>query len=239
MRPLIGITCSQDDNSNSIYTGRDYMLGVEKAGGVPVLLPAGDVNNIKYLLEVLHGIVFSGGGDIDPHFFGEEPLPATGEVDPRRDEYELELAHFALAYKKPCVGICRGMQVLNVAAGGTVSQDINLKILNPLKHFQRAPRPYPSHSIKIEKNTWAALIFKNDVIRVNSFHHQVIGSLAPGFKISARSPDGVEEIIEYTGEDEFVLGVQFHPENMLRQNTRFLELFSMLVQQGKYKYKRE
>lgn len=236
MRPLIGITCGSKENVNQFFLGSDYVRGVEKAGGIPVIVPPCAGENLPGIVEALDGFVLSGGGDMDPLLFGEEPLPVTGKVDPERDIFELGLTRLAMSRGKPILGICRGMQVLNVAAGGTVCQDIALKIEKPLKHSQQAPRWYPTHNIKIEKGTLAAEILGEGTLRVNSFHHQAIGRLAPGFDISARAPDGVEEIIEYKEREYYIIGVQFHPENMWRQNSLFLRLFYYLV---RYSFREE
>lgn len=228
MRPIIGITCGIEEQANRFFSGRDYVRAVYMAGGNPVLLPPGD-SDLSGLAGVLNGLLLSGGGDIDPLLFGEEPLPGIGEVSPERDEFELKLARLAMDRGIPILGICRGMQVLNVAAGGTVCQDLNLKIKKPLKHIQQAPRWYPTHSIEIESGTLAAQIFGDGVLRVNSFHHQLVGDLAPGFMISARALDGVEEIIECKDREKYIMGVQFHPENMYRRNSLFLELFYYFI----------
>ena len=226
MRPVIGITCSEDEVNNRAYLARPYYNAVAKAGGLPVLLPS--VPETEELLGIMHGLIFSGGGDVDPHYFGEEPLPGTGEISPTRDAVELRLAEMALLRKLPSLGICRGAQVLNIAAGGTIHQDISTGYDQHLKHVQLAPRWYATHNIDILQTSRFFRIISEKTLRVNSFHHQVIARLGDGLLPCAWSSDGVIEAFE-SAEDNFVLGVQFHPETMWHRDRRFLKLFEALV----------
>lgn len=233
MEPLIGITCSHDQNNDRACLAQDYVRAVEAAGGIPVALPPlKDISRVPGQQARLDGLLLSGGVDVDPAFFNEEPRPWTGEITPERDWYEIELVTRALAHKFPMLAICRGMQVLNIAAGGSIHQDISRGIGSPLKHSQQAPRWYPTHQVEIVPGTRLAEILQTDSLRVNSFHHQAVRNLAPGFAVTARSSDGVIEAIERTGEG-FALGVQFHPECMWERDIKFLELFKALVKASK------
>ncbi len=229
MRPVIGVTCCYQEETSRYCLAGDYVQAVKCSGGLPVILPHGQREDIRYLLDVLDGLLLSGGGDLDPFYFGEEPWPENGSIDPERDLFELELVKCALSMGMPVLGICRGVQVLNVAAGGGVCQDINRLVNNPCKHMQQAPRWYPTHSIKIRKDTLLFDILGVSKVRVNSFHHQMVGKLAPGFVIVAESIDGVIEAIEREEKTSFALGVQFHPENMWERYPVFLQLFVALV----------
>ena len=227
MRPVIGITCSEDEANNRAYLARPYYYAVVKAGGLPVMLPS--VPETEELLEIMDGIIFSGGGDVDPHYFGEEPVQGTGEISPIRDAVEIKLAELALSGKIPSLGICRGAQVLNIAAGGTVHQDIDIGYDKHLKHVQQAPRWYATHNIDIPETSKLFEIMGEKTLRVNSFHHQAINRLGNGLLACAWSSDGVIEAFEATGDNNFILGVQFHPETMWHRDRKFLKLFEALV----------
>lgn len=227
MRPLIGITCSGDMDGNRLYLNRQYVGAVAEAGGLPLLLP--ELGGLEAdFLKGLDGILLSGGGDVDPFFFGEEPLPATGEISPRRDAFEIELARLALGAGLPVLGICRGIQVLNIAAGGTICQDISHVTESPLKHSQQAPRWHPTHRLDLSPGSLLAGILGGAPVRVNSFHHQAVARVAGGFTVAARTSDGVIEGLE--AEKGYAVGVQFHPEDMWERDRRFLNIFKSLVE---------
>ncbi|MDA8097457.1 MAG: gamma-glutamyl-gamma-aminobutyrate hydrolase family protein [Clostridia bacterium] len=228
---MIGITCEHDDEYTRIWLYNSYFRAVEKVGGVPLLIPSlHSGNTLDSLVSVLGGLILSGGGDVDPHFFGEEPLPETGLIAPERDVFEITLTRRVLAAGRPVLGVCRGMQVLNIACGGDIYQDISLiGGINRLKHYQDGPRWYPTHEILLRPHTRFASIIGDRQLRVNSFHHQVVRRVAPGLHATAWSRDGIVEVIEGTG-PAFVLGVQFHPECMWERYPIFLNIFEALAQ---------
>lgn len=238
MLPVIGITCAQEPDTGRAYLNRPYYAAVEKAGGLPVLLPPlrpGD--GVRAVVDLLDGLLLSGGGDLDPVYFGEEPRPGTGEVAPERDAFEIELTRMALQANLPVLGICRGIQVLNVAAGGSIWQDIGESGPTFLKHMQDAPRWHPTHTIDVEPGSRLAGILGTERVRVNSLHHQAVREPARGFKVVARAGDGIIEALEGTG-PVFVLGVQFHPEWLWERQPVFLNLFAALVEAARL-YRRE
>lgn len=208
----------------------DYYKGVQAAGGIPVIIPIIGSDIVDPLLSRLDGIILSGGGDLDPWYFGESPIKDLNVITPDRDGCEIEIAKKSIEMSIPILGICRGLQILNVAMGGTLYQDIyaQKKSDEIIKHTQMAPRWYGSHKVFIESNTMLLDIMKKETILVNSFHHQAIKTLGDGLKINAYSPDKIIEGIEGTDE-QFILGVQWHPENMWEKNKIFLELFKAVV----------
>lgn len=228
MKPVIGITANYDLDTGLFLLKDYYVEAVSNAGGRPVILVPGlDEKIIDSYLEICQGIILSGGGDIDPLYFSQLPEEQLGEINPWRDELEIKIAQKALHSNFPILGICRGCQVLNVAAGGTVLQDIK----TGLCHMQKAPRSYPIHDIFIEKPSLLASIINYDSIRVNSFHHQAVQYLGESIMISARAADGIVEAIE-SNKHSFFMGVQWHPECMKDKFSNLL--FSALIQKAKH-----
>lgn len=227
MVPLIGMACSIEQDEFSL--GATYVRAIEQAGGVAVGIPAlQDIHQVERVLHRLDGLLIPGGADVDPHLYGEEILPENGSLEPDRDRLEIALARWALQHNMPILGICRGMQVLNVAAGGSLYQDIPSQTSSRLQHRQRAPRWYATHCIHVSAGTKLASIFASDVVRVNTFHHQAVHRLAPGFAVSARASDGIVEAIE-AERHPFALGVQWHPEAMVEHDTKQLAIFKAFV----------
>lgn len=208
MQPVIGITPDYDSIAGRYKIHQDYISAIITAGGYPLILfPQLTIPNF------LDGIVFSGGGDIDPLLFHQEPLRESGEISPLRDDFELSLCKLAIQKNIPLLGICRGMQIINIALGGTIFQDISVQTNSTLKHSQQAPRDYGTHSIMIEENSLLCSLWNKQKATVNSFHHQAVALLGDGLRVSAKSQDGLAEAIEHI-ENPFVLGVQWHPEAM-------------------------
>ena len=238
MRPVVGITCSLTASGigDSIYTlerniiARDYSRAIEYAGGTPLLIPhVGDIECINQYLGVLDGLVLSGGGDIDPLLFGQEPHQNLGSVDRVRDEMELQLTQKALDQDLPILAICRGIQMLNVAAGGTIYQDIAAEMPQPtLQHSQSGAGWYASHTIDIISESRLFQIFDSPTARVNSFHHQAVREIGEGFIATAKAKDNVIEAIE-SPTRRFALGVQYHPEMMWEHHPEVLNLFTAFL----------
>lgn len=230
MKPFIGITCAWDEEKGRYFLPGGYVKAVEAGGGIPLPLAyILDHYSVRRLTGIISGLVLSGGTDVDPVFFGEDPIPAGGEVCPLRDRFELTAAGAALESGIPVLGICRGMQVLNIAAGGDIYQDISSQAGGGgIKHFQQAPRWHPTHDIVIKEGTVLESILGAGRLRVNSFHHQAVRRVAPGFIVSAGSADGVIEAVEAPG-NLFTVGIQCHPEAMWKEHPVFLALFEKLV----------
>lgn len=224
MKPLIGICANYDGSENSYGLKEAYVRSLQTAGGVVVILPPGeDEGLMDEYIACCHGFIFPGGGDIDPCYWGELPQPELGEINPLRDSFEIGLARKLLVSEIPLLGICRGCQLLNIAAGGSLIQDLQ----SPMSHQQKAPREYPFHDIFIKNDSRLAAILHSTQIKVNSFHHQAVRSPGTGMQISARASDGIVEAIEGEG-PSFVLGVQWHPECLLDENSG--QLFKALVE---------
>lgn len=221
-KPVIGIAPNYSYEKKEYTLHEDYVLAIEKAGGCPIiLLPH------QALPDFLDGLLLSGGGDIDPLLFGEEPLCQSGEINPLRDAYEMRICHEALEKDLPMLGICRGMQVMNIVKGGRIYQDIGVQAGTTLKHNQQAPRSYGTHSIFVEEDTLLTDLWENMRTRVNSQHHQSCSELGEGFRVSARSADGLIEAIEQESK-RFAVGVQWHPEAMKTEEMGLL--FSAFLQ---------
>ena len=240
MRPLIGITCGMGQAIYSLTQenlpqlqhrlGDSYVKAVVRAGGIPVLLPNNtDLSCVKEIAQGLDGFLLSGGGDLDPVSFGERATEKLGTVTPRRDAFELALCRYVLEKtEKPVLGICRGIQVMNVAMGGSLHIDLpsDGKLCHSLNMF---PRDVYSHGVVVASGTRMAQIMGQGMGKVNSFHHQAIRDLAEGLVLSARSvPDDVVEAVELPG-DRFVVGVQWHPEELVNC-PEAVNLFNSFIQ---------
>jgi len=209
--PLIGITMSRDYKMGRYWLPVDYCRRVIEAGGHPLLLSPLPEGAAIDLLPRIQGLILSGGVDIAPFCYAEEPKPGLGEVDPERDRWEINLVREALSLDLPLLGICRGLQLIIVAAGGALIQ--HLSGPEYLQHFQRAPRSSGSHTVTVTPHTRLAALAGKDKITVNSFHHQAALAPEPGWQLSAVSADGVIEAVEHPGK-RFALAVQWHPETL-------------------------
>jgi putative glutamine amidotransferase len=230
-RPLIGITPGYNYDESRLYINNGYVQGVMEAGGLPVLMPVTeDVTVLGDIIHLCGGFLISGGPDMDARYYGEENMPFNGEISPYRDLIETEIIKGAAECNKPVFGICRGIQVINVALGGSLYQDIGAQANEKevLKHSQKAPKWYPTHDIFIKRNSKVWQSFGKDCVRVNSFHHQAVKNLAAGFQVTSRSADGIIESIEHK-EHIFLVGVQWHPELMWQRDRSFLKLFELFV----------
>ncbi len=230
-RPVIGLTPSHTEkDTDQYFLYRSYERSIWEAGGLPVILPyTTDEAAVNQMLALVDGIMVTGGPDVDPVYFGEEPLPEMGAMDPLRDAFEVLLAKVALQADIPLLGICRGIQLLNIATGGCIYQDIKSQISGSLKHRQEAGPQYPSHWVTLQAGSRLATRLGRTDLRVNSFHHQAVMDLGKGFHATAESEDGVIEALEGS-EHRFVLGLQWHPERMWGLDRVYLVPFEMLVE---------
>ena len=230
--PTIGITIAYDQRRAEHHALRqDYVRAAEKAGGLPVVVAPVSEGLIEPLLDRLDGLILSGGSDVDPALYGEQPHPKLGHVVRERDDFELALTRKALARDLPILAICRGHQVLNVAMGGTLIQDIASEWRGSAAHDHdsRRERWLRAHEVRILPGTRIREILGKDVVAVNSFHHQAVRDLGEGLVVSAiSSDDRLVEAMEKPSAS-FVLGVQWHPESFWNRSDSFQSLFEALV----------
>ncbi len=246
-RPVIGITGNYANETCTLAEG--YYQSVLQAGGIPFIIPPFfETDRLGELLDRLDGILFSGGGDINPLLLGEEPIKELHGITPERDRQELLLARLAYDRQIPMLGICKGIQTINAALGGTNYQDIHTQMEGTrIKHSQDEDRRYPSHTVALTPGSILASLFppvksvatqsqqneqQDPLLPVNSFHHQACKDIAPCLKVAAISPDGVVEAVE-SNEFKSILAVQWHPETyILRGSTDMLPIFQWLIDES-------
>jgi putative glutamine amidotransferase len=230
--PLIGLTTSItiDKVPERAYVNSAYLYAVQQAGGVPVVLPPQlSAASLARLARGLDGLLLTGGGDIDPAAFGESPHPTVYEVAPARDTLETSVVGIAIERRLPILAICRGIQLLNVALGGTLFQDVASDPGTQLPHSQHEPRDQPSHKVRVATGSLLAETLGTDELEVNSMHHQAVKTLGAGLTAVAWAPDQVIEGVELADASRFVVGVQWHPEELARHSESARRLFAALV----------
>lgn len=217
MKPLIGVTSSMEVDRKNYYVTNANIEAIIQAGGIPVMLPYLADENIDEIVHKIDGLYLTGGYDVDPDYFGEEPHEKLGTIIPERDRFEIALVKKALDLDKPILGVCRGSQIMNIAAGGDMYQDIYAQLDQELlQHSQKAPLDHGSHYVDIQEGSLLFRLTGKHSIRVNSYHHQANRRVPEGFKISGRARDGIVEAVE-SKKHSFVLGVQWHPEHMVKR----------------------
>jgi len=234
--PIIGITGyagqSAQSTGNPTFTlSQAYVRAVASAGGAPVILPPHlEQDPLRAVFRGIDGLVLSGGGDIHPAAFGDQDRGLLGRVDRQRDKTELSLARWALTESLPVLAICRGLQVLNVAAGGTLIQDIPAELPDALTHSSSADHPTAeiAHTVQVVPNTQLAALLGTDNLGTNSAHHQAAKAIGDDLVVTARASDGVIEALE-APDHPFYIGVQWHPEVMAEQAAPMLRLFRGLI----------
>jgi putative glutamine amidotransferase len=241
-RPIIGIPTQTLHSIEGIpealpeswVMNQRYSRVVAASGGVPVMIPLlDDESSLRALYDLTDGLLLPGGVDLDPATYGESPLPTCGRLDPARDRVELQFARWAIAEGKPLFGLCRGLQIVNVALGGTLYQDIAAQRSDAIKHdyFPTAgfARDHVAHPVTIASGSRLDALVGAVSLGVNSMHHQAVKDLAPGLVTTAIAPDGVIEALESSG-DQFVIAVQWHPESLTDRDPRMHRLLTGFVQ---------
>ena len=232
MKPIIGISVNYKEQTSRIADA--YVQAVHLAGGVPLLIPVlDDKETLENAMRQVDGLLMSGGADIDPSYFNETPIPELGDVDPKRDFYDCTLIDFARRHQLPILGICRGMQVLNVCFGGTLYQDIYAQHSGQLlNHDQSEARQIETHTVTVTPGSKLSQIIGSEKIGTNTFHHQAVKDVAQNLCAVASSSDGICEAIE--SNDYPIIGVQWHPENLALANKEsHIALFQWLINEAK------
>lgn len=213
--PRIGVTGTtrQFDGASRAAVNSAYVQATLRAGGIPLVLPPVIRSaDVPAIVDVLDGLLLTGGEDIAPSYFGETPHPKLGAVDPERDRFEIAILKEAWERRLPVLAICRGIQLVNVAFGGSLWQDIPSQRPGAISHNPKTPRDQRAHAVTLTPGSRAARALGAERIEVNSFHHQSVKDLAPGFEVTGVAPDGEIEAIEATGDAPWLLAVQWHPE---------------------------
>ncbi|MDN2453831.1 gamma-glutamyl-gamma-aminobutyrate hydrolase family protein [Lactobacillus sp. UCMA15818] len=240
MKPIIGIPSDQLIEANPrmpgdylVYAPHDIKEAVYAAGGIPIILPFPEKftdveDSIQGIIATIDGLILPGGPDVDPLFYGEEPIPEIGMTLGIKDKFEIALIKETLKVGKPILGICRGIQILNVALGGTLYQDLEAQNPNvKIQHAQATLGHFKTHHVKIEEKTHLNdLLGENSV--VNSRHHQAVKQVAEGLTVAAISPDGIVEAVESENNHQ-ILAVQWHPENLWQNDEVQFKLFTDFV----------
>ena len=231
-KPIIGVTPLWDAGRYSIWMLPEYLDGIRAGGGVPVVLPlAADGTDVEVLADSFDGFLFTGGPDVSPALYGENDQVGLTGLCPERDALESSLFQTVLRTDKPILGICRGIQFINAALGGTLWQDLPSQYPSDVIHRQPKPFNTPIHPVTLG-GPLRALIGK-DEIRVNSHHHQAVKELAPGLVPMAVAPDGIVEAVEWASSSRFLWAVQWHPELLFDKDPDSLLLFRHFIAQAK------
>ena len=238
MKPIIGVTPDFNAGDRKEWGGREptyflrarYIRAIEELGGIPLVLPLlTDRAMRRRLLRQLDGLLLTGSGpDLPPSLYGERQRYPFGIVSERRASFELDIVHLARQADVPLLGICGGMQTMNVACGGSLFQDISSQISKPLQHRQRTPATNLSHTVTITPGSLLRRIVRSRSMRVNSSHHQSVNAIAPSLIASALAPDGIVEAIESPAH-RFFLGIQWHPEFLFDRHPLHRRLFEAFL----------
>jgi len=241
-RPVVGIPTQTLQSLGGVSAeippswvmSQRYIQTLVQAGAIPWMIPLVNESTLRGIYDGLDGVFLPGGADIDPKTYGHGPHQACDKTDPERDRVELSLAKWAMADGKPVLGVCRGMQLINVAAGGSLFQDLATQRPDSIKHDyfpfsgQAFARDYLAHTVDVAPDSRLSKLYGAGELRVNSMHHQGIRELGAGLRVTAVAPDGLIEAIETTG-DAYVFAVQWHPEALTDGDERAAEMFREFV----------
>ena len=228
MRPIIGVL-AEIDNELSTKVLNTYIHAIEMSGGIPILFPyVVECKTIEHLIDICDGFLFTGGVDIDPKRYGEEASENIGEIQIHRDEFEFQVFEKVINTSKPILAICRGSQLVNVALGGTLYQDIPSEMKTNISHRQNEPKFSYSHDVRIIVNTPLYEMMGNERIKANSFHHQAIKTLGKGLEIMAVADDGIIEAV-YSSGKQYIRAYQWHPEMLFKIDAQSRKIFENFI----------
>lgn len=229
MKPIIGVTPLFDYQKNSIWMVPGYMNGIAEAGGLPLILPLTDkICDLSELVEKCDGFLFTGGNDINPALYNAPKSPVFAELSAERDAMEKELFELCLEHEKPALGICRGIQLFNALLGGSLYQDLPTEHPSSINHQMRPPYHLPVHTVKLVPGTPLQKYIGKSSLKVNSYHHQAVKSLAPCLRLQAFAPDGITEAL-YLPAHKFLHAVQWHPEFMHKSDPDSQKIFKFFT----------
>ena len=212
LKPLIGVMPLWDDDKESVWMLPGYLEGIRQAGGIPVILPFTSENDeLEQLAKMCDGFLFTGGHDVSPELYSEKPVDDSVICCKDRDEMESWYLKYAISSDKPLLGICRGIQFINAALGGTLYQDLPTQHSSEIDHHQKPPYDIPVHTVSIVKDSPLGKLLDTEQLSVNSYHHQAVKDLSPRLKAMAISTDGLIEAV-FMPEHRFLWAVQWHPE---------------------------
>jgi putative glutamine amidotransferase len=232
MRPVVALTCaSEPDPRAGYFLRKTYLKAVEAAGALPMIVAPGKPEDAEAILDRVQGLFLTGGGDIDPDLYNARPACGSQAADRERDVFEIALVKTALVRDMPVLAVCRGMQVLSVACGGRLVQDIAAEIKDAADHRPAIERAMTAHDVELLPGTRIRSILGQDRMGVNSTHHQAVREPGEGLIVSARCPrDRIIEALE-SPRHRFVLGVQWHPEEVWGRQPSFAPLFAAWVKE--------
>lgn len=230
MKPIIGVMPLWDDGRDSLWMLPGYLDGLRQAGALPVIFPfTADPEELRQLADLCAGFLLTGGHDVSPALYGEEPMEDLVSCCGKRDEMEAAVLRRALEEDKPVLGICRGIQLINALLGGTLYQDLPRQHPSPVPHCQRPPYHLPAHEVAVLPDTPLGELLGVETLAVNSYHHQAIRDLAPGLRPMAAAPDGLVEAV-WRPDSRFLWAVQWHPEFAWRTDAASRAIFARFIQ---------
>ena len=234
-KPLIGCIGPYNKDTDTYNLASAYVSAIKAGGGIPLLIPTSlPEADMAVTFKHVDGLLLPGGGDIEPHVYGGQPHETLSGLDANRDKTEIFLAQRAFNQQVPVLAICRGIQVFNVALGGTIWEDINAQVpkTDQHQHGNDWPRNHLAHTVLLEPRCRLAAILGDESVQVNSLHHQAVRDVAPSLRVTGYAPDGVIEAVEALSHP-FAIGVQWHPECLIKDDEAMLNLFKAFVKAAK------